>query len=154
MRAMAHEPLHVQVHPQAAGELPLAPAALEALARAVLRAERVDEAELSFALVGDAEIERLNREFLGHDGPTDILSFPLQLPGQPPLGDVYIGVEQARRQAEALGVGWAEELQRLVVHGTLHVLGYTHPEGEGREASEMYRRQEQLLAEWLRRGAT
>ena len=67
------------------------------------------EAELSVTLVDDAEITRLNREYRGKDRPTDVISFSLGSPDQP-LGDVYVGAEQARRQAEALAVPLSEEL--------------------------------------------
>ena len=106
------------------------------------------EAELSVTLVDDAEITRLNREYRGKDRPTDVISFSLGSSDQP-LGDVYVGAEQARRQAEALAVPLSEELVRLAIHGTLHVLGHEHPDGGDRFASSMYVLQEQLLGEVL-----
>jgi len=124
------------------------PAQLERAVRHVLNAERVAGAEISVALLGDEEIARLNEQYLGHEGPTDVISFPLHAAGEAPLGDVYIGAEQAARQAAELGVPIEEELLRLVIHGTLHVLGYDHPD-DGRADSPMYRRQEALLAEVL-----
>jgi probable rRNA maturation factor len=135
----------------------LSPAAdaerIEGAVRHVLRAEGVHEAEVSVALVGDGEIIELNRQWLHHDYVTDVISFNLNGPGEPPLGDVYLGVLQAARQAAELGADPAEELLRLAVHGTLHVLGYDHPEGADRADSEMFRRQEALLREILS-GAT
>lgn len=130
---------------------PVALAEVEAAVRAVLQAEGVTDAEISVALLGDAAIAELNERYLAHEGPTDVLSFPLQAAGAPPLGDIYIGVEQARRQADELGVPMGEEVLRLAVHGTLHVLGYDHPEGAEREDCEMYRRQEELLGSVLSR---
>lgn len=126
---------------------------IEAAVRHVLRAEGVTEGELSVALVGDGEITALNREWLDHDWATDVISFNLNGPGEPPLGDVYLGVEQAERQAAELGADPGEELLRLAVHGTLHVLGHEHPEGADRADSEMFRRQEALLREFLSGGA-
>lgn len=129
------------------------PVPLERIAEAVrhvLSAEGVSQAELSVTLLGDAGIARINQEYLQHTGPTDVVSFPLQLSGGPVVGDVYLGVQQAERQARELGVPLQEELLRLAVHGTLHVLGYDHPEGEEREGSPMYRRQEELLGSLLR----
>ena len=108
------------------------------------------EAELSVTLVDDAEITRLNREYRGKDRPTDVISFSLGSPDQP-LGDVYVGAEQARRQAEALAVPLSEELVRLAIHGTLHVLGHDHPDGDDRFSSPMYVLQEQLVGEFLSR---
>ena len=119
---------------------------VERAVAAVLDAEGVAEAEISVAFVSDAEIASLNERFLSHPGVTDVISFPLHLPGGSPLGDIYIGAEQAARQAPG-PVG--EELLRLAIHGTLHILGYEHPDEEEREQSAMYLRQEQLLAAFL-----
>lgn len=114
---------------------------------ATLRAEGVRDAELSVSLLGDAEIAALNERYLSHDVPTDVLSFPLYEAGESPVGDICIGVDQAVRQAASLGVQVDEELVRLAVHGTLHVLGHVHPEGDARVRSEMWRRQERVVAE-------
>ena len=132
---------------------PLDPQRIEAAVRHVLRAEGVEAAEISVALVSDDEIAALNQQYLSHEGPTDVISFHLHDRGEPPLGDVYVGVDQAARQAAGFGASVAEEVLRLAVHGTLHVLGWEHPEGEGREESPMFRRQEALLAEFLAAGA-
>ncbi|HEV2147511.1 MAG TPA: rRNA maturation RNase YbeY [Longimicrobiaceae bacterium] len=134
--------------------IPLDPAAVERAVRATLRAEGHAAAEVSVAFLGDAEITELNREYLGHDRPTDVISFALHGEGEPVLGDVYVGLDQALRQAGELGVDAAEELLRLAVHGTLHVVGHDHPEGEERAGSEMFRRQEEILRELLDAGGT
>ena len=115
-----------------------------------LQDEGVEEGELSLTFVDDATIQELNRTHLGHDRPTDVLAFALHAEGDPPLGDIYIGLEQAHRQAEERGLSPGEELLRLAIHGTLHVLGYDHPEGEGREESTLFRRQESLISRILR----
>ncbi|MEW5926475.1 MAG: rRNA maturation RNase YbeY [Gemmatimonadota bacterium] len=133
--------------------LPLPEEAVERAVRATLRAEGHGEGEVSVAFLGDAEITSLNREYLEHDRPTDVISFALHGEGEPPLGDVYVGVEQALRQAGELGVDPREELLRLAVHGTLHVLGWDHPEGEERAESGMFRRQEEILRAVLDAGA-
>ena len=133
--------------------LPLPEAAVERAVRATLRDGGHDAGEVSVAFLGDAEITSLNREYLEHDRPTDVISFALHGEGEPPLGDVYVGVEQALRQAEELGVDPREELLRLAVHGTLHVLGWDHPEGEERLESEMFRRQEEILRTLLAGGS-
>ena len=122
-------------------------ALLEAAVRRAIVADG-RETELSVTLVDDAEIRRLNREYRGRDRPTDVIAFSLGSPEEP-LGDVYVGADQARRQAEALGMPLSEELVRLAIHGTLHVLGHDHPDGDGRFASSMYVLQEQLLGEVL-----
>jgi probable rRNA maturation factor len=61
------------------------------------------------------------------------------------IGDIYICQAVAERNARKLGIPVRQELARLVVHGTLHVLGYEHPEGDARTSSPMWRRQEKIL---------
>jgi len=83
----------------------------------------------------------------------DVISFALHGPDDPILGDVYLGGAQAARQAEEEGVTLQEELVRLVVHGTLHVLGHDHPQGEERLESPMFLLQEELVHQLLGAGA-
>jgi len=123
---------------------------LESAVRWTLAAERVGKVELSLALMLDETMSGLNEQYLSHDGPTDVISFPFEQVDDTRFGDVYIGIEQAERQAAELGVPLREELLRLAIHGTLHVLGWDHPE-EDREASPMFRRQEELLRSFLER---
>lgn len=79
-------------------------------------------------LVGDAEIRRLNRDFLGHDAVTDVLSFPAggEDEGRVYFGDLAISAPRARAQARAGGHEVDDELRLLVVHGVLHLLGHDH----------------------------
>lgn len=143
----------VSVLLHAQGDWNVPGALLERGVREVLRREGVDEGEISLALLDDARMEALNLEYLGKSGPTDVIAFALHAPGEAPLGDVYVGYEQARRQAVGLNVQLDEELLRLAVHGTLHVLGHTHPEGDEGEGSPMFLLQEELLAQILASGA-
>jgi probable rRNA maturation factor len=113
--------------------------------RATLRRLDVRSGEVSVTLLEDVAIERLNQEYLRHEGPTDVISFALHDPGDPPLGDVYIGLDQAVRQAREHRVNLREELLRLAVHGTLHVMGYDHPDGVDRTQSEMWQVQEEII---------
>ncbi|HWA56653.1 MAG TPA: rRNA maturation RNase YbeY [Gemmatimonadales bacterium] len=119
-------------------------ARVERLVAAVLRRER-RAAAITVTFLGPARMRRLNREWKGHDTPTDVLSFALPTPDGALVGDVYICPAVARANARTAGVGVREELVRLVVHGTLHVLGYDHPEGPGRTTSPMWRRQERYV---------
>lgn len=114
----------------------------------VLDHEDAPDAELSLTMAADEAIRALNREYLSQDRPTDVLAFSLGDEGRV-VGDVYIGFDQALRQADELGVPMDEELTRLAIHGALHVLGWDHPEGEERADSPMYRLQERLLSEVL-----
>jgi probable rRNA maturation factor len=117
------------------------------LAGGVLEAERARGARLSITFVSTRRIANLNKQHLGHQGPTDVISFSLTHAsgGGPLVGDIYIAPEIARRNATTNRVSVREELSRLVIHGVLHVVGFDHPEGEGREQSPMWRRQEELL---------
>jgi probable rRNA maturation factor len=123
---------------------------LQLAARAALRRDQTGEAELSITLLDDDRIAALNRQYLAHDGPTDVISFPLYQAGETVVGDVYIGADQAARQAAANAVPLAEELVRLTVHGVLHVLGHDHPAGEERVDSEMWRLQEEIVQQVIR----
>jgi rRNA maturation RNase YbeY len=120
-------------------------------ATAALTADHVSDAMLSITFVGRATISRLNRRYLGHEGPTDVISFGLERVGKrgAVVGDIYICADVARENARVQGISAGEELLRLVVHGTLHVLGYDHPDGAARTASRMWRKQERILARVL-----
>ena len=146
----------LEVHVASDGvRVPLARERVATLARAVLRAERVTRGSLSITFVDTRTIARLNREHLGHRGPTDIITFELATPGRDTVSaDVYISPDVARAQAAEYGCGVREEIARLVVHGALHAVGWTHPEGEARTTSPMWRRQEQLLARFATSPAT
>jgi probable rRNA maturation factor len=128
-------------------EIPEGSAVPEAELRAALglvleRAGR-RSGELSIHFLEDEPIRELNRRWLQHDWVPDVLSFPLSAPF---LGDVIVGLRQAERQAAEYGVPLAEELVRLAVHGTLHLLGYDHPEdAEGRAAAEQTQIQEAVV---------
>ena len=115
---------------------------------AALKAERVSDAMISITFVGRAAMSELNKRYLGHKGPTDVISFGLGRIGKrgAVLGDIYICPEVARDNARRQGVPAGEELLRLVVHGTLHVLGYEHPDSSSRAESAMWRKQERILA--------
>lgn len=116
-----------------------------------------DDAELSIVLVDDPHIRHLNREWRGKDRPTDVLSFPqfdedelVPVPDgdvELPLGDVVISVDTARAQAAAGDWTLEEELNRLLLHGVLHLLGYDHEQG-GEEERRM-KVEESRLAEAL-----
>jgi probable rRNA maturation factor len=127
--------------------LPLSQARVRDAAALVLRAAKVRDAMLSFAFVDARRMARLNREHLGHAGATDVISFGFArpTPDAPVVGDVYVCPDVARENARAAGCGVREELLRLVVHGTLHVLGHEHPVDDDRTSSRMWRTQERLL---------
>ena len=114
-------------------------------------------ARVELALLDAAAMRRLNRRVTGRRGLTDVLAFALPQPDGALLGDVYICPAAAERWVRNGGRDARrveEELVRLTVHGTLHVLGYDHPDGPGRTRSAMWRRQERYVHRVLgRRGA-
>ena len=147
------EPLNVGVACEGL-RTPVAAHRIADAARRVLRAEGVRSAMLSVTLLSPSAMARLNKRHLGHAGATDVISFGFTpTPGAGIVGDVYLCPDVARTNARSAGCGVREELLRLVVHGTLHVLGWDHPEDRARETSPMWRRQEVLLAGVLRRQA-
>lgn len=84
-------------------------------------------------LTGDAELRRLNREFLGHDYATDVLSFPSPGPDGF-LGEMAISTARAAAQARELGHSVEDEIRVLMLHGLLHLLGHDHERDRGRMA--------------------
>ncbi len=112
---------------------------VEAWTRSLLIEARAKRVSLSVLLCGDSRMRGLNREWLGIDLPTDVLSFPS---GERDfVGDVVIDVPYAARQARRRGHTLQREVQILLAHGLLHLLGYDHEEDDG----TMFRRQRQIL---------
>ncbi len=87
---------------------------------------------MTVAIVPDARVRALNRQYRRQDTPTDVLSFPSDEPGY--LGDVVIAAGVARRQAREAGHSLQTELRVLALHGLLHLLGYDHERDDGRMA--------------------
>ena len=117
-------------------------------------------AELSILLVDSDYMAELNHRWMGGDGPTDVLAFPMDElepggrpdspePGPAMLGDIVLCPEVAAKQAAGVGHSTADELHLLTVHGVLHLLGYDHAEPE--EEREMFGLQSRLLSGWQAR---
>ena len=122
-------------------QLPIPAESVQRAVRHVL--EREDRrATVSVTFLGRDRMRRLNLQYKGQARPTDVLAFSLPDPDGALLGDIYVCRWVARREAEARQIPVDEEIIRLVVHGTLHILGYDHPDGDERTASDMWRRQE------------
>jgi probable rRNA maturation factor len=124
--------------------LPLSPALVRRVVTRVLEGER-REGHISVTFLGRDAMRRLNALHKGRDAPTDVLAFAMDDGSGRAVGDVYVCPWVAAREARARGVALREELIRLLVHGTLHALGRTHPEGEDRTRSPMWRRQERYV---------
>jgi probable rRNA maturation factor len=118
------------------------------LVELTMKSEKVRDALISVAFVGRAAITRYNGQYLGHAGATDVISFGMARDhsGAPVIGDIYICVDVARANARRFGTPFRQEIERLVVHGSLHVAGREHPEDDSRAKSPMWKKQEMILA--------
>ena len=113
--------------------------------------ENLEDTELEFSIiiVDDERIHEINKEYRGIDRPTDVISFALEdsedieIEGYRILGDIYISLDKAKKQAETYGHSFKRELCFLAVHGFLHLLGYDHMEKE--EEKIMFSKQEEIL---------
>jgi probable rRNA maturation factor len=105
-----------------------------------------DHVSVVIALDSDAAVRRLNRTYRGHDKPTNVLSFPAGATDRHFLGDIVLARQTVLREAREQGKRPADHLAHLVMHGTLHLLGYDHERGE-RQARNMEKLETKLLAE-------
>jgi len=105
------------------------------------------DCDLTFVLTDDAQLRGLNRVYLGTDAPTDVLSFPASESdpetGARYIGDILISMPYAARSAEKAGHSLEAEVQLLVVHGVLHLLGHDHAETD--EKTRMWKAQAEIL---------
>lgn len=130
--------------------------ALERFLRRARRALRL-KGTVNVLVTGSAELRAMNRQFLGKNKPTDVLSFPAAQaglrPARPFAGDVAISAEIARANASQLGHSLAEEIKILALHGVLHLAGFDHERDNGEMArKEIHlRRQLRLPAGLLER---
>jgi probable rRNA maturation factor len=137
--------IHIEVNPS----LQTPPPAREKLERAALEtlAHQAIEGDVTLVLTDDAQLQALNNSYLKVDSPTDVLSFPASETdpetGRLYLGDMLISLPCAERQAQFAGHAVEDELQLLVVHGMLHLLGYDHAEPD--EKQRMWTVQAEVL---------
>jgi probable rRNA maturation factor len=121
---------------------------LERAVRATLDHEAQSlDSELSVILTDDARLHELNLNYLGVDAPTDVLSFPAfetdPETGARYIGDILISIPRAQTQADAAGHSLEAEVQLLVVHGVLHLVGHDH--AEAKEKARMWKAQAEIL---------
>jgi probable rRNA maturation factor len=109
----------------------------------VCKREKVKNAELSIVIVHDRKIRTINKDFLGHDKVTDVITFPLE--DEPISAEIYINAQQAKRQARQYKVSYKNEMTRLIIHGTLHAVGYNDETENSRK--KMTGVQEQYVTE-------
>jgi len=127
---------------------------LKKVALTVLGLVEQENVELSLALVGNAEMQKLNAKYRRMNHPTDVLSFPMEeklLQETRLLGDVIISVEQAAEQARERRRTLDEEMTTLLIHGIVHLLGYDH-ERSAKDARIMRRLEKKILGQLCERG--
>ena len=123
---------------------------LSAVAKRALTLLRRRDRELHITVVSDREIGRLHQRHLGVRGPTDVLAFDVRGPGPARLlGEVIISADTAARQAARVDVSLAQEMDLLLVHGLLHLVGYD--DHEPRAARRMHERAREILSRVRRR---
>jgi probable rRNA maturation factor len=123
---------------------------LRKTAEKILSVLGLPDSELSIAIVGDRSIRRLNRDYLGRDKPTNVISFSMQEGDYPDLnphllGDVVISADTAAREAEEGGVGFNARFTFLLLHGILHLTGYDHERSGEAEAARMEEKERKLF---------
>jgi probable rRNA maturation factor len=128
------------IHP----ELKVKKKLIQLLVEDILTSEKTN-LSVDVIFVDDEFMRQLNKKFTKRERTTDVLSFgmresksdTIEYPG---LGDIYVSLDQAKRQAEEYGVGFEEEVERLVTHGLLHLLGYDH---KGKDKENIMRKKEE-----------
>ncbi|MBJ6802647.1 rRNA maturation RNase YbeY [Geomonas propionica] len=131
--------------------MPVAKTQLRKVAQRILDALGCPEAELSVSIVGDRSIRVLNREYLGRDKATNVISFAMQegefgAINPEVLGDVVISVDTAAREAEESGQTFLERLYFLLLHGILHITGYDHERSGEAEAARMEAKEREIFS--------
>ncbi len=125
---------------------PVAKEIVQRAARAALDQQGA-HGDLSIVLTDDEHLQEMNRDYLGNDAPTDVLSFPAEetdpQSGRSYLGDILISVPRAAQQASAAGHPLEAEVQLLVIHGVLHLLGHDH--ANAADKSRMWAAQATIL---------
>lgn len=139
-------PIHILIRKQ---KWALPTADIRRKAAVILDSVGLLNAELSLLFTDDSEIKELNRQYRGRDNPTDVLSFSQAGKGETIaadglLGDVVISVDTAQRQADEYGVTLTEEIDRLLIHGILHLAGYDH-ETSPTDAKKMRAKERALI---------
>lgn len=134
-------------------EIPFPNELLEQAVNAALKNQAVSlDSELTIVLTDDVQIQELNRDYLGIDAPTDVLSFPASETdgaeinpetGARYIGDIIISMPYAAKSAEKAGHPVESEVQLLVIHGVLHLLGHDH--AKAKEKAKMWKAQAEIL---------
>jgi probable rRNA maturation factor len=123
----------------------ISPVKTKRIVRMVLRKEGMLRGSISVIFIGDDAMRKLNAQYLNHHTNTDVITFPFDRGKATVETEVYINTHQAVRQARVYNVTPHNELTRLIVHGTLHALGYS--DGSTKDRKLMFEKQEEYVAE-------
>lgn len=122
---------------------------IEQTVKVILGALNCPDGEISFLIVDDPQIEKLNRKYLQREGPTNVIAFPMRegefshLTPQL-LGDVVISADTVAKEAQNFGISMKQRFDELLVHGILHLFGYDHERSE-KDALIMEKKSQELL---------
>ena len=114
---------------------------LKKAALCVLRSEKIKKYRINFIMVSDAEIKKLNAKYRKTRRITDVISFLVE--PETFIGDIYISEGRSKKQAKRYGNTWEQELAYLVIHGTLHLCGYTDYDPENK--AKMFSKQDKIF---------
>jgi probable rRNA maturation factor len=119
---------------------------LRSVGSLVLRQENRCRGGVNIILATDGDLQAMNRQYLGRDVPTDVMAFPMGgdvHPEDTVAGEIYVSLDRAQEQAREYSVTFVQEVERLIIHGLLHLCGYDHEEKE--EAGRMRAREDQFV---------
>jgi len=120
-------------------------AAMKQWIREVIRLHQGECKRLGIVFCSDAELLSLNRDYLNHQTLTDIITFPYHETGKPIDAELYISIDRVMENAAEMGISeWREELDRVIIHGVLHLLGFGDSTTE--EKAEMRRQEDYCLS--------
>lgn len=126
---------------------PFTESEIETIVKTAARTEKKIRGTIEVTIVGDKDIQKLNKQYRGLNKITDVLSFAWEEDPIVPssmLGQIYISYPQIKRQAAGFNASPQEELVRMLVHGLLHIVGYDHM--QKRDADKMFPLQEKIVA--------
>jgi probable rRNA maturation factor len=107
--------------------------ALKKFIASIFKTEKKRLSGLNYIFCTDKRLLEINRQFLKHDYYTDIITFPLNSPGEPVEAEIYISIDRVRDNASTLGESFSREIHRVIFHGALHLCGYGDKTGKERE---------------------
>jgi rRNA maturation RNase YbeY len=120
---------------------------LMSLIKTVMESESAENGHINIIYCADRLIKDLNTRYLNRNHVTDVLAFDLQNDREGDfLGEIYVNLQQAKRQSLEYDISYREEVERLTVHGVLHLLGYD--DGNGASRRKMWKKQESYLNRW------